>query len=297
MERTVNLETVNLDAIRCFVVFSDTLNFTHAADQLHISQPALHVKVNELGAMLGVTLYRRIGRKLELTENGKKVARFGREIGERTESFLHELSSGTATSQVSLAAGEGAYLYLLAEGIKEFLRRSNVSLNLLTLNREGIIDAVESGKAHLGVASLDSIPPGFESAVLRRVGQVLVMPGKHALAGKKTIKLSDLSGRKLIVPPPDRPHRQVLAGALQSAGVEWQVAVEAHGWELMHRFVQLGMGLAIVNGSCTIPRGLVARPVPSLPQIHYHLFHLAGAASHGAVAELKTVLLNSIQAR
>jgi DNA-binding transcriptional LysR family regulator len=285
------MKTINLDALRCFVVFADTLNFTHAADLLHISQPALHVKVNELGEMLGVQLYRRVGRVLELTEPGKKVARFGREMGARSDSFVEELTSGSSTPQIVLAAGEGAYLYLLAEGIKEFLRRSDASLNLLTLNREGIIEAIESGKAHIGVAALESIPQGFESTVLKKVGQVLVMPAKHALTAKRTIRLQDLSGHKLIVPPANRPHRQVLASALQSAGVDWEVAVEASGWELMLRFVQLGLGLAVVNSSCTIPRGLVTRPVPSLPQIYYHLFHRRGGTALSPAAQLKKLLL------
>jgi LysR family transcriptional regulator, low CO2-responsive transcriptional regulator len=102
------------------------------------------------------------------------------------------------------------------------------------------------------------------------------MPASHALSRKKTLRLSDLAGAKLIVPPADRPHRQMLATALQSRGVKWEVAVEAGGWELMLHFAKLGVGLAIVNSFCRIPRGLVARPIRDLPQISYYVFHLKG---------------------
>jgi len=77
---------------------------------------------------------------------------------------------------------------------------------------------------------------------------------------------------------------------LQSAKVDWQVAVEASGWEVMLKFVQLGLGAAVVNSICTIPKGLVAIPVAGLPEIHYHAIHLKGSAKSGAAAALKKLI-------
>ena len=287
----VMTKTPTLDSLRSFVVFADKLNFTHAAEALHISQPALHVKINELGETLGVPLYIRSGRGLELTEHGKKVARFGREIEDRLDVFMQELSGEKVMRPIVLAAGEGTYQYLLADAIQEFTRRGRDRLKLLTADREGIIEAIGSGRADLGVAPLETTPHGFTAVPLKKVTQVLVMPRDHYLAKKKSIKLADLSGEKLIVPPSNRPHRQMLSMALQSAGVEWEVAVEAQGWELMLRFVQLKLGLAVVHSSCTIPRTLVTRPIPSLPNIHYHLLHLIGTDSRSDIARLKSIVL------
>lgn len=279
------------DSLRSFVVFADKLNFTHAAEALHISQPALHVKINELGETLGVPLYMRSGRGLELTEQGKKVARFGREVEARLDVFMQELSGEKVKRPIVLAAGEGTYQYLLADAIQEFTRRGRDRLKLLTSDREGIIEAIASGRADLGVAPLESTPHGFTAVPLKKVTQVLVMPRDHHLAKKKSIKLADLSSQELIVPPVNRPHRQMLSMALQSAGVKWEVAVEAQGWELMLRFVQLRLGLAVVHSSCTIPKSLVARPIPSLPNIYYHLFHLSGADMRADIERLKAIIL------
>lgn len=286
---------VTLDALNSFVVFAERLNFTHAAEILHISQPALFVKIQDLSATLGVPLYRKVGRKLELTEQGKKVARFGREIVTKTNSFVDELRTGSSHEPLILAAGEGAYLYLLGPAIREFQMQQKLPLKLLTLNREGIIDAIRSGTAHLGVASLDATPEGMESRLLCKVGQSLVVPRSHALSRKAQVRLTDLQSESLVVPPQDRPHRQMLAAHLQSAGVEWQVAVEATGWQLMLHFVQLGMGLAVVNSCCTLPAGLVAKPLTGLPQIHYHVFHLAGAAKKGPLSDLRKTLIESVR--
>lgn len=284
---------LNLDALASFVVFSEKLNFTHAAEELSISQPALFMKIQELSSTLNATLYRKIGRRLELTEQGKLVARFGREMSEKSTQFLNELHAENEESRVVLAAGEGAFLYLLGDAIKQFTRNSKCQLQLLTLNRDGIIDAIESGKAHLGVTSLDTTPSGIQSTLFAKVDQVLVMPQNHPLARKRKLQLSDLTNCRLVVPPTDRPHRQMLSSALQSSGVSWEVAVEAQGWEVMLHFVKLGIGLAIVNASCAIPRGLVARPLRELPQVHYYIVHLKGRAKAGWQAKLKDTLLSS----
>lgn len=286
---------LSLDALKSFSVFAETLNFTRAAEALHISQPALHVKVQELSSTLGTSLYRRVGRALELTENGRKVARFGREMTARTASFVDELTIGEAIQPVALAAGEGAFLYLLGESIREFIRQEQAPLKLITANRERVIQAIETGRAHIGVASLDSTPPGMQSTLLCKVGQMVVMSPQHELANRKKLRLEDLGGTKLILPPPDRPHRQMVAQALQSAGVQWEIAVEATGWELMMHFVKLGMGVAIVNSCCSVPRGLVFKPLKELPQIHYHLIHLEGSAKQGAQKKLKKLLLEHVQ--
>lgn len=285
---------LNLDALKSFAVFAETLNFTRAAESLHISQPALHVKVQELSETLGVPLYRRIGRALELTEHGRKVARFGHEMTARAESFIDELSLGETKQPVILAAGEGAFLYLLGESIIEFTRQRHAPLKLITANRDGVIGAVATGRAHLGVASLESTPPGMVSTLLCKVGQMVVMPANHQLASTKRIRLHDLNGERLILPPTDRPHRQVVAAALQSEGVEWDIAVEASGWELMMHFVKLGMGLTVVNSCCTIPRGLVSKPLKELPEIPYHLIHIEAAAKQGAQKKFKKILIERI---
>lgn len=285
------MSQLNYDAILAFGVFADRLNFTHAAEDLHISQPALHMKIQELSRSLDKPLYRKTGRQLELTEAGKLVARFARELSNQTSSFIQQMDTGERQKQITIASGEGAYLYLLGDGIREYKKTAS-KLKLLTLNREGVIDAVESGRADIGVSSLDNVPEGMTAKLLCRAHQALVLPKAHPLAQKRTLSLGDLEGQPLIVPPPDRPHRQMLAAHFQAKGVSLQVAVEASGWELMNHFCKLGLGLAIINSTCTVPSGLVTRPIKELPGVSYHVFHLTGT-TNSAVQLFKKILVDS----
>ena len=80
---------LDLESVRAFVVFSEQMNFTQAARQLHLSQPALHARVQKLASELGVPLYQRHGRRLVLTQAGEEVVRFGRETLNKTLDILH----------------------------------------------------------------------------------------------------------------------------------------------------------------------------------------------------------------
>ncbi|SHH54532.1 LysR family transcriptional regulator [Massilia sp. CF038] len=285
------LSRINLDALQSFSVFAESMNFSTAARLLHISQPALHVKIRKLGEQLDLPLYQRSGRKLELTAHGDAVARYGRDLHARTEGFLQVLHKGAEDQPVVMAAGSGAYQYLLGPALQRFLAKASVPVRLLTLDRAGAVEAVRSGKAQIAVAPLETVPSDMQAHALSTVGQVLVVPRGHPLARRRSVRLSDLAGSKIVVPPAGAAHRDMLAHMLQSAGVEWEVAVEASGWELMLQFVSLGVGVAVVNACCNIPRTLVALPLAQLPAMRFYTFYRKGLALEGELARLHSLLL------
>ncbi len=287
---------LDLDAVRAFVAFAEELNFTKAAVRLHISQPALYAKVHKLSDSLVQPLYERVGRNLRLTEAGKAVARLGREISDLSEKFLQELSMGENRRPVVLAAGEGAYLYLLGGPIRAFAAKSRTPVRLLTRDASGTLEAVRSGVAHLGVAVLDVLPNDLEAHLLVKVPEILAVPRGHPLSRLDAVKLRDLRGARLIVPPEDRPHRLAIERALQSMGVQWDVALEATGWELMLRFVQMKLGMAIVNGCCHLPSGVVGVRIIGLPETRYYVVNRKNAVAKGGPHELLKRLLEETRA-
>lgn len=290
------LPSIDAEHLDAFVTFAEHMNFTRAARARRMSQPALHTQVQKLGLALGVELYVKRGNKLSLTPDGQRVLGFGRDARDRTRAFVAELSHREVRGPLVLCAGEGAYLYLLGEGVRRFASGGAADLRLLVRDQEGTVDAVRTGEAHLGVASLDAPPEGLHAEPLTEVGQVVVVPEAHPLAAKKAVRLRDLAGERLVVPPAGRPHRTMIAQALRGAGVRWHVGVEASGWELLVRFAEVGLGLAVVNAFCRVPEGMVARPVPELPSRAYFLLRRPEAAREGAVAALAGALRETANA-
>ncbi len=279
---------LNFEWLSAFVEFSEHLNFTHTAAARALSQPALHTQIRKLEAQVGQSLYTRRGRQLELTPAGRQVAAFGRELRDRSAAFLGELHGTAPTAPVILAAGEGALLYLLGDVIRRF--RGRHSLRLVVRDGPAAREGLREGLVHVAVAPVGAADnDAIVTAPLATVGHCLVVARDHPLAHKSSLALADLAGCQLIVPPRDRPLRQTLATAL--SGIDWEIAIEAEGWPLLLHLAGLGLGCAVVNDFCRIPRGLVAVPIPSLPRITYAAMRRRASPSSPALDRLWRLLI------
>ncbi|MBM7787140.1 LysR family transcriptional regulator [Tenggerimyces flavus] len=254
-----------VESLSAFRVFADHLNFTRAAEELHISQPALHVKVRKLAEAVGRPLYLRTGNHLVLTADGERLARFARDRERQLTEFLGELTGTHAAEPLVLAAGQGAYLYLLGDVIAA----ERQDLRLVTASRPETLARVRDGRAHVGVAVLDAVPTDLECVLLAAYPQTLVVRADHRLARRRRLRVRDLDGLELIVPPAPRPLRVLLERWLH--GVDWRVAVEAEGWPLLLHFVGLGVGAAVVNGCVRTKH--VQLPIVDLPDVPYYAIH------------------------
>jgi LysR family transcriptional regulator, low CO2-responsive transcriptional regulator len=266
------------ESLVSFLVFAEHLNFTKAAQELRISQPALHVKVRKLAEAVGRPLYIRDGRRLVLTPDGEALARFARERENSLAEFLQELAGAANTRPITLAAGQGAYLYLLGDVIA----REATRLRLITSSRAQTVSLVRDGRAQLGVAVLDALPDDLETVLLATYPQTLVVRHDHPLAHRDKVRVTDLAGLRMVVPPAPRPLRVLLERA--AAGVDWEVAVEAEGWPLMLHFVQLGVGAAVVNGC--VRTELASVPIVDLPAVPYYAIHRRGALADPRIAKM-----------
>jgi DNA-binding transcriptional LysR family regulator len=284
---------VDLDLLRAFVTFAELGSLTAAARALHVSQPTLHGQLARLAATLRVPLYRRVGRGVQLTPEGARVLAFARETERRVGDLGAELRGATDRQPVILAAGQGGFLHLLGPAIRRFHESSSAPLRLLTRTGPEAIEALRHGETHLAVAAVGTVPDGVASDLLARIGARLLVPRRHPLARKRTIRLSDLEGERLIVPPPGAPHREVLSRALEAKGVKWELAVETQGWELFAHFVRLGLGLAVVNAFSRTPPGVYSRPMTELPSVTYRLLRRASSRLPAAAESLRAMILST----
>lgn len=270
---------LRLDWLRAFLAVVETGGFTAAAARLHLSQPALHTQVKQLAAWAG-PLYNFAGRKLQLTPRGEQVEALARELVGAVDRFAAE--TGEPVTPV-LSAGRALQLYLLAQALRGWKGR----LALRTEDRTATIDAVRSGRAHLGLTSLLEADPTLDTTLVLAVGQVALVPEADPLTRRRQLRVKALAGRPLIVPSPGSAHRATLAAALGGA---LTVAVEVDGWELMAHYAALGLGLAVVNAYVPAPRGLVAVPIVDLPQLQIYLVKRRGAPRFAEVAALEAHL-------
>src|SRR3954454_24183125 len=156
-------DALEADALRAFAVFAQHLNFTTAAAELLISQPALHVKIRKLAAGLGVPLYERQGRTLVLTDPGRRLAEFSLDHRRRVDDFLAELHP--AGAPVALAAGRTALRWVIGPGIGR-LAASGRAIRLFTADRGSAVRQVASGQVDLAVIAHSPPPASLRGRLL-----------------------------------------------------------------------------------------------------------------------------------
>lgn len=261
---------MDYDALMAFAVFAEHLNFTRAAEELYISQPALHQKVKKLAEQLETRLYVRNGRDLVLTEEGKLLATHARKVASMTDDVMAQIHEELEPSPIVLASGPGAYLHLLGPAIRK-TRESPYGLRLLTGRSPAAIRAVREARAHLAIGAFEKDPTDLEVHRWREFGQMVVVPEDHRLADRSHLAPEDLAGESFVIAPSGQRHRVSTERVLNENDVPWSVGVEATGWALMVRFVSYGMGITIINEFIPVPDGLVGIPVSQFPRMHYSI--------------------------
>ena len=150
------------------------------------------------------------------------------------------------------------------------------------------------------MVAADAIPRALESTALLVTKLVLLMPETHAWAKKRALKLEALASETLILPPEGRTHRAFVVRAMGQRGVTPRAIRDADGWPLMVAFASMGLGLAIVNETVLrerLPEGLLARPLPELGTLTYHLVRRRGRVLPSAAQELSSLIVRELGAR
>ncbi|MEJ2395564.1 MAG: LysR family transcriptional regulator [Candidatus Thiodiazotropha sp.] len=281
--------------LESFRVFAATMSFTRAAEIRHISQPAFFRQIQNLSDHLGLKLYVKKGRNIQLTGSGEEVAVFAREISERVNVFQRRLDLSLPNPQITLAAGQGSYLYLLGRGIRAFSNEASSKLKLLVANRAETIHHLQTGSAHIGVTVMSDIPDDLQGTVIRKIKPVLVVPADHGFAKNKRVSITQFRDLDLVLPPEPSDMRQTIFSHCQEYDFVPKISVEASGWELMTHFVSLGLGATVVNSCCRLKKGLVGIPIKELHSTDYFLLHRKDQFIFDDLKHLKESIIRETQ--
>lgn len=153
--------SLTIGGLRIFESVARLASFSRAAEELHVSQPYVSNQVHELEGKLRVTLFRRVGRRVYLTESGVLLNRHANDLLQRiaaTERASAELRE-VIVGRLDLASVVIAAEHVLPQALGEFrLQNPEVALNLQVYNSRQVEHAVADGRFELGV-TLSHSPP------------------------------------------------------------------------------------------------------------------------------------------
>src|SRR5580658_2106249 len=194
---------MELRHVRYFVAGAETLGFRQASKQLHVSQPSLSVQIKQLEDELGVALFRRSKRRVEITRAGEVFLSAAREILLRLQqasaAAVHAESGEVGTIRLGFIPTASFHILpRLLEKIRSTLPLVNVELREGSENAQ--ITGLRSGAFDVCIGHLSRAYDQIENMLLIRERLVVALPKGHRAARKRYVGLRDLKGELLIMP-------------------------------------------------------------------------------------------------
>lgn len=266
------LRTLDLRRIRHFVVLAETLNYRKASQLLNMTQPPLTVSIQKLEAELGIRLFERDAKGVQLTRSGEAALADARQILHHAESFA-EMASLAETGMAGLlrVGFTGSATYGVLQRLIPRFRAEHPKVELLL--REGssmsIVRSLASGEIDAGLLWTPVLNPmGAEFQTLQRDVLVAALPGRHPLAQRAQLRLKDLAAELFVMYDTTQAEgmRSVVMMACQRAGFVPRVAQQAIQIKTLLALVETGLGVALVPSMMQgFPNaGVVYRPLVDL---------------------------------
>jgi len=286
------MNTPELWQLRYFIALAERLHFGRAAAALHISQPPLSRAIRALEDRLGVTLFNRSRRRVELTPEGSRLLEDAKRLLEQVDRTVQDLRAMAGGDRGRLRVG---FVSLADYGVLPSLLKAykaahpGVGLGLREMLSPDQAAALVSGELDFGLL----LPPvagaaSLEHVVVQREPFVVALPGRHRLAAQRTrLAMSSLAGESFVMVPREIAPGlyDIVTGLAARAGFSLNVAQEAIQMQTVVSLVSSGLGCAIVPASVANlgRRGVVYRRLADKhPKLELQLAWRRGALGAAA---------------
>jgi DNA-binding transcriptional LysR family regulator len=235
-----------LRRLRVFLAVVDSGGVGEAARALGVSQPAVTTQIKRLETDLGVSLFRRSGRRLAVSDQGRDIAgTLRRGLGELalTLNAVRDIArSRAAPLRFGFSAPQ------IALDAAEVFRKADprTRLELRAANSTELFAALDSYDLDIIMIGLPGPKPPYHCQVFTRQSIVTMVPAGHPLAGRSSLSLEELAREPIVLREPGSYTRALLIEAFEAKGLTPRVAFEVATREAVAEAVRRGFGLGPV---------------------------------------------------
>ncbi|MEV5892626.1 LysR family transcriptional regulator [Nonomuraea fuscirosea] len=249
-----------------FVAVAEARHFTQAAERMRVAQPSLSKQIKALETDLGAPLFSRARGNVTLTAAGEALLPLARRILADADTARQEVAelAGLRRGRVRLGATPSLCAGLLADALARF-HRAYPGIELLV--EEGgsrdLIRALARGQLDLSliIMPLQSDDPSLVTEEILRENLVVVCPSHEQIKGPY-LRIEDLRGRAMVMFRRGYDVREATLAACRQAGFEPRFAVQGGEMDAVLRFVEAGLGVAVVPSMVLDGRpGLLGTPL------------------------------------
>jgi DNA-binding transcriptional LysR family regulator len=245
---------MNFNQLRYFCALADTRHFGRAAERLHMSQPPLSRQIATLERDLGVTLFERTPKGVELTAAGQQLLGDASEIlrlaeqAKRNAAAVERGEAGRLTLGFTMCAAYSVVPDLTRRYTRAF---PDVDLRVREMMPNALESDLKTGAIDFAISfpGVESVP--FEIRPLLREPLDLVLPETHALARVRKVKVEDLAQERFLITPRDQVPSlyDSIVHRCEAAGFTPIIGLEVYLQQTIVNFVAEGLGIAFVPAS------------------------------------------------
>ncbi len=241
---------MEMTQFRTFRAVAETLNFTRAAERLHLTQSAVSHQIKALEEELGEPLFIRAKRGVKLSQAGKIALEYVERILDDTEALRERIAGRerSAVGRVRVAAATQAFVYLFAPLFESFMdAHPGIDLSFrTTVSTEHTVADILNGAADVGFASLAVYSPNLQVTKLFEDELVLVVSNEHKLAKKRSATVEEIQKDKLILFERGASIRRATDSFFDQIGVRPDLALESNDTFFIKRMVERGVGVSLL---------------------------------------------------
>lgn len=220
---------MELRHLRYFVALADCLNFTRAAERVHVTQSTLSHQIAQLEEELGSALFERFSRRVVLTEAGESFLTYAAKALKEVDHGVSDLkrAAGELSGVVRIGATHTFNIGFVPESVAGFMQRhTSVKVTVEELAADAIAHKLVAGELDVGIAyqPADATQLWFEPLYTEEM--VLVVSSTHPFAQRKRLRMVELHKQSMVMLPPVFATRTLLQDCLRAAGAEPQVVAE-----------------------------------------------------------------------
>lgn len=224
-------------------------SLTLAAEDLNVTQPAISIQMRKLETQVGIALFEREGRGVQLTEVGQEVLHHAQRISGVLDDLRENIQhfKGVRKGILRIAVVSTAN-YFIPDYIARFRKlHPGVKINLRVANRDNLLDMLASNESDLAITGQ---PPEDSDLVARPFKEnplVVIAPPDHPLANQARISPQDLAQFPFVIREPGSGTRAAMERAFREHGLKCQVSCVVSSNEAVKQAVQAQLGLAVIS--------------------------------------------------
>lgn len=241
---------MTFNQLRTFLVVARHLTISHATRDLALTQSAVSRQILALESSLGVQLFARRGRRLQLTEAGQTLQDHAHRALQVMTDARHAIDGikGLVRGHLRIAAASTIGIYVLPRILGAFkLRHPGVEVSLSIINKQQVMRGLLAASWELGFVGPPVPFPELAVQEYVRDEMVLIVAPDHRLASRRTVSARQLESEPFILREKGSGTREIIESEMRRARVPLREAMEFGSTEAVKEAVAANLGISVVS--------------------------------------------------